>query len=104
MLSLTENADDAQKQQPPQQNPAQNQTRASVDVKSATFIKPENGVLSYEQITRETILPFTVYDEELSFSALYSIKKDSSHHEKILPKLIEYENKIKTKILSNNQF
>ena len=39
-------------------------------------------------------------DEELSFTALYSIKKDSSLHEKILPKLIEYENKIKTKILS----
>ena len=58
MLSLIE-SEDVQKQQPPQ-SAGQIQTRGSVEPRSSTFVK-NDGVPSFEQITRETLLPFTVH-------------------------------------------
>lgn len=58
MISMTE-AEDAQKQQP-QQSHGHIGTRGSIEPKSSTHIKPD-GVLSFEQIIRETLLPFTIH-------------------------------------------
>jgi len=97
MISLAEN----EEQQPKQHPPARASVRPGTELRSATLTKLDT-LPSFESIIRDTLLPYSHHEEEITFPSAYTLKKDSNFHEKVLSKLVEIETKIKTKIISKD--